>query len=152
MARLPRYRGLAPGQNRDPGRRRKVAKARPASAALPLHAILHKLSALDGVDDGVMPPGFRLAPGLNPVLRVLDLDVPALVEPLFQQDPLAKHLIGFIRSSLGVPLDGGEANGGGKQECKERTHGFSLVRVTMHQLSSLSVITDWVGGSPLYRS
>ena len=100
-----------------------------------------------------MPPGFCFAPGLNPVLRVLDLDVPALVEPLFQQDALAEHLIGFIRSSLGVPLDAGEANGGGgKQECKERTHGISIVRVTMRQHSSILAITDWVGGCPLYRS
>jgi hypothetical protein len=40
------------------------------------------------MEHGEAPPGFRLAPGLNPLLRVLDLDVPALVEPLFQQDLL----------------------------------------------------------------
>jgi hypothetical protein len=71
-----------------------------------------------------MPPGFRFAPSLNPVLCVLDLDVPALVEPLFQQDPLTEHFIGFIGEPLGVPLGAGEPNGGGdKQEARRRRMG-----------------------------
>ena len=43
------------------------------------------------MEHGEAPPGFRLAPALDPglVLRVLDLDVPTFVEPLFQQDALA---------------------------------------------------------------
>ena len=70
---------------------------------------------------GEAPPGFRLAPSFHPalVLRVLDLDIPTLVEALFQQDALTKHLIRFI----GRPLGTGEPKGGGdKQKCKEKAH------------------------------
>ena len=96
-----------------------------------------------------MPPGFRFAPGLNPVLRVLDLDVPALVEPLFQQDALAEHLIGFIGISLGA----GEPDGGGdKQECKKKTHGLSVDQMTMQQHTSIWGRRIVVGGRPLCGS
>src|SRR5258707_6224 len=122
-----------------------------ASAALTLDTIPHELSALHGGEHPEAPPGFRLAPGLNPVLRVLDLHVPALCEPLFQQDPLAEHFIGFIGSRLGVPLGvplgvslsaGGPNGGGDKQECKSKTHGISIDRMTMQQHSSILAMPD----------
>ena len=71
-----------------------------------------------------MPPGFRLAPGLDPILRVLDRNVPSLVETLFQQDPLAENLIGLI----GVALGACEPSGGdNKQDGKNKTHGISSI-------------------------
>jgi hypothetical protein len=90
------------------------------------------------MEHGEAPPGFRLAPAIDPVLvlRVLDLDVPAFVEPLFQQDALAQHLIGFIWSRLGVPLGAGETNGGDdEQECKDKAHGISIDQLMMQHHS-----------------
>jgi len=125
-----------------------------------------------------MPLGFRLAPARNPgrVLGVLDLDVPPLVEPLFQQQALAEHLILFTRGlfgdylgrglgcwlgrpfgsplggSLGRSLGAGGPNGGGdehEQECKDKTHGISIARMTVPQHSSIWAMANCGGRVPL---
>src|SRR5436190_24227789 len=95
MAGLPRNRGPAPGWDRGSGRRHKISVVPPGSASFRGNTILHKFSALHGVEHRETPPGLRLAPALNPgrVLRVLDLNIPAFGQPFFHEDALPKPVI-----------------------------------------------------------
>jgi hypothetical protein len=70
--------------------------------------------------EGVAFPGLCLAPSLDPVVCILQLNIPTFIEPLLQQKSLAKKFIG----ALGIPLSAREADGTDNQQQRNgKAHG-----------------------------
>jgi hypothetical protein len=94
----------------------------PLSAARAVDAVFRELPALYRMKHGEALLGLRLAPPFDAVARIFELDVPALVEPLLEQEPLAENFVGVF----GFLLSTGKSNGSdNKQERDGEAHGLS---------------------------